>query len=318
MAQRTPSLISRRRLIASLPLFPIGLGLAIACGDDDGEAKSATLNDTLAPTRTAVPNVPPTATSVPTATPEPPFVVPLGEERRLLMAGTAYKTPLFIFGSGKPGNVLVFLGGVHGNEPGGWLAAERIVDQLRPTTGAILVVPRANRLATELFVRTTDEMGDLNRLYPGSPDGLPMSRMAFEIIGVLRAFHASLVLDLHESWSFYKDRTQSGTAFLGQTVTTRPGEPGASIAQGIVEAVNQRIKAPHEELFFRDRDFTLRSGFSLGGGGSSSGGSSSLGIPSHVAGASAILVEMGQQQDLERRVALHVEVAKEALRLVST
>ena len=230
------------------------------------------------------------------------------------MAGTPYETPLFIFGIGKPGNVVMVLGGVHGNEPGGWLAAERIVDQLRPATGALLVVPRANRLATELFVRTTDEMGDLNRLYPGDAEGLPMARMAFEIIEVLRDFQASLLLDLHESWSFYKDRPQSGTSFLGQTVTTLPGEPGSSIARNIVEAINQQIQAPHEELFLRDRSFfSFRGGF-LSGGGSSS---SSLGIPNFLPGVSSILVEMGQQQDLERRVALHVEVAKEALRVVN-
>ncbi len=313
MASINPSRISRRKLIATLPLFPVGLGLAIACGDDSDKDR-AVLEGSHTPTRSpTTPTTQPTVPSVPTATPEPPFVVPLGEERRLLMAGTSYETPLFIFGSGMPGNVLVFLGGVHGNEPGGWLAAERIAAELRPTTGALLVVPRANRLATELFVRTTDEMGDLNRLYPGSPEGLPMARMAFEIVSVLREFHANLLIDLHESWSFYKDRTENGTAFLGQTVTTLPGEPGASIARNIVEAVNQRILAPHEELFFRDRSFFSRSGFFQNGRGSSS----SLGIPSYVPGVSAILVEMGQQQDLERRVALHVEVAQEAMRLVS-
>ena len=308
--------ISRRALVATLPLLPVGLGLALlrggSDGDDAGDVTSTA--SALGPSPTSTRQAPQaTATSVATATPEPPFIVPTGEERRLLMAGTPYETPLFIFGSGKPGNVLAVLGGVHGNEPGGWLAAERIVDDIRPAQGALLVVPRANRLATELFVRTTDEMGDLNRLYPGSPDGLPMAQMAFEIIRVLREFHASLLLDLHESWAFYNDRTQSGTAFLGQTVTTLPGEPGLSIARSIVEAVNQGILAPHEELFFRDRSFRPSSGFFTGGGGSSS----SLGIPSHVGGVSAILVEMGQQQDLERRVALHVEVAKEALRLIS-
>ena len=44
------------------------------------------------------------------------------------MAGTPYETPLYIFGSGQPGEIITVLGGVHGNEPGGWLAAERIVE----------------------------------------------------------------------------------------------------------------------------------------------------------------------------------------------
>ena len=87
------------------------------------------------------------------------------------MEGTPQATDIYIFGSGQPGNVLMVLGGVHGNEPGGWFGAERLMKTLRPNTGAFLVVPYANKLATQSFVRTTDELGDLNRLYPGDPNG---------------------------------------------------------------------------------------------------------------------------------------------------
>ena len=68
----------------------------------------------------------------------------------------------------------------------------------------------------------TDDLGDLNRLYPGDPNGLPMARMAYEITETLREFHTTHALDLHESWAFYRDRTetQTGTAFLGQTVSS--------------------------------------------------------------------------------------------------
>jgi hypothetical protein len=43
------------------------------------------------------------------------------------------------------------------------------------------------------------------------------------------------------------------------------------------------------------------------------GARSSLGLPSYVKGLGAILVEMGQQQALERRVQLHVDIATELL-----
>ena len=302
--------ISRRAAIAVLASLPAGIGLGLACGDDEEPAASPASRE-----RDEVPLFPKLETrpeALPTATP-PPFVVEEGEERRLLMADSPYETALHILGSGLPGEVLMVLGGVHGNEPGGWLAAERIVEDLRPAQGALLVVPHANQQATELFVRTTDEMGDLNRLYPGDPPGPPMAQMAHELVEAMRAFHVSLVLDLHESWSFFKGRTQSGTAFLGQTVTTLPGEPGTSIAQGIVNEVNQRIEAPHEELFFRNRSFASRARqFWPTGGGSTS----SLGLPNFVPGLSAILIEMGQQQALERRVAIHVEVVKEGMQLL--
>ena len=284
--------VTRRQVLRGLGLLPFGAIIA-ACGGGsernvEGEPSAATL--------------PPAATPA-------PFVVAAGEQRRLLMAGTPQETPLFIFGSGNPGPVLVTLGGVHGNEPGGWLAAERAVESLRPQSGALLVVPRANKLAVGLFERTTPELGDLNRLYPGRLDGLPMERMAYEIVRTLREFHATVLVDLHESWAFYKDRPQSGRAFLGQTVSMRPDGAGIELGRSVVDSINTRIQAPHEELFFRE--FPSR-----GSRSRSRSSRSSLGLPRQIGGLVVLLVEMGQQQPLERRVALHFDVLSEVMRRV--
>jgi hypothetical protein len=268
------------------------------------------------------------ASAPPTATPEP-FIVGFGEEQRLLMAGTPQETPYYVFGSGRLGPIVVALGGVHGNEPGGWMAAERLVDEVRPANGALIVVPRANKQAIALFQRTTDELGDLNRLYPGDASGQPMARMAYEIVDMLKAWHATQVIDMHESWSFYADRTdtQTGTAWLGQTMSS-PSGPGATLARALVDAQNGRMQAPREEFFFRDwppRNEPRATATPAPNGtptaepgttGSTAvfGGSrSSLGLPNYVPGLAAILVEMGQQQPLERRVQMHVDIVKEAL-----
>jgi succinylglutamate desuccinylase/aspartoacylase family protein len=324
--------ISRRQLLRLAALLPAGASIAACSGGDDadssdeerrvGSAGISVEGGQLAATAA------PAATATPTATPEP-FVLSAGEEQRMLMAGTPYETPYRIYGTGVLGPIVVVLGGVHGNEPGGWLAADRLVDAVRPATGGLLVVPRANRVATELFERTTDEMGDLNRLYPGDPNGLPMAQMAHEIVQTLREFHATHVIDMHESWSFYRDRTdtQTGTAYLGQTLSSR-GEPGASLAVHLVETINAtRVQAAHEELTFREwppRDFVL--GTTPAGATPDStpgpgftgyrGSRSSLGLPMHIPGLAAILVEMGQQQDLERRVQLHVDIVQEALKIL--
>ena len=266
---------------------------------------------------------------MPSPTPAPPpFVVAEGEQGRLLMAGTPQETPLYVFGSGRPGTILMVLGGVHGNEPAGWLAAERLVDSMRPTDGAVLVIPRANRQADAAFVRTTIELGDLNRSYPGARDGRPMEQMAFEIIDVLREFQVSHVVDMHESWAFYADRPQNGTAYLGQTIATDPGSPGQDLARGVVESVNSRVLYPHEEFFFRERGGNANNQPNQGFTNPNPNpnppnplmtgiGQSSLGLPRFVPGMiTSLLVEMGQQQALERRIALLVEVITEVSRRV--
>jgi hypothetical protein len=51
-------------------------------------------------------------------------------------------------------------------------------------------------------------------------------------------------------------------------------------------------------------------------GSMGSGGRSSLSIPNHAPGLVSLLVEMGQQQALERRIALHVDVLREIMRQV--
>jgi hypothetical protein len=311
--------ITRRQLLRGLGVLPFGLLLA-SCSSGNGPTKiegAAEALEQVAEQQSAAP-------PVPTPTPEP-FVVAAGEERRVLMGGTPQETSLYIYGTGRPGPILMTLGGVHGNEPGGWQAAERVVEAVRPEVGALLVVPRANKLAVNLFERTTPELGDLNRSYPGSPDGLPMERMAYQIIETLREFHVNVLVDMHESWAFYKDRPQNGTAFLGQTVATRPADAGVELARVVVESVNTRIRAPHEEFFFREfppnRLPEPQSALPFDTSGNpqaavSGGSRSSLGLPAHVEGLTALLVEMGQQQLLERRVALHIEVLGEVMRRV--
>jgi hypothetical protein len=307
--------LDRRNLLRLMGLTSLSVAIA-ACGEplsqmlEIDDLSSATVT----PEGTSEPLPPPP----PTPTPEPPFVLPAGEERHSLMASTPYETPLYVFGSGRPGRIALVLGGVHGNEPGGWLAAERVIEQVRPENGALLVVPRANKVAINMLERTTTAMGDLNRSYPGFADGLPMERMAAEIVGVIRDYHVDLVHDMHESWAFYKDRTTNGTAFLGQTVSTN-GDEGYALVQTVIEHVNRNILHPREEFFVRD----------FGGQNSPNQsnpnlprqadvpppgrGTSSLGINRTIPGLISILVEMGQQQTLERRIALHVQLFKEVL-----
>jgi hypothetical protein len=317
MHQGAQPAVSRRRILA--------LGASLAAALPVSIAVSG-CSDSAVPD--LVPGGGPDPTEVPpTPTPEPPFVVAAGEQERVLMSGTRFETPAYIFGSGNLGPIALALGGVHGNEPGGWLAAERAVRQLRPDTGALIVIPRANRVATEVFARTTDEIGDLNRAYPGDPNGTPSQQIAHQIVELIREFHVGLVVDMHESWAFYKDRPQNGTAFLGQTIGTN-GAQASELSRAVVEAVNSRILYSHEEFFFRDRFGSNQaaapgvpegssqadaSGAPRGPGGASR---SSLGLSTYVPGLVAILVEMGQQQTLERRTALHIEVLTEFLRRV--
>ncbi|MPZ97781.1 MAG: hypothetical protein GEU80_00345 [Dehalococcoidia bacterium] len=299
-----PSRVGRRRFLG---LAAGGLGAAVlaACS---GAAESplapvvdASIEQSPTPEPTATP--PPTATPTPTPTPRP--VPPAGREVRALLAGTEWETPAILTHSGQAGPSVLILGGVHGNEPGGWTAAEAVAEW-EVQRGSLIVVPRANVLATLALERTFPELGDLNRLYPGTEDGLPMERMALAIVNLAREQGAEWLLDMHESWGFYNERGgNSGTAFIGQTVAVRAGLSGFEMISAVVDEVNASI-TEREQLTMRGR--TPRSA------GRAFSRATSLSLNAHVPGLTPVLIEMGQQdQAVTRRAELHQLFARALL-----
>ena len=297
-------------------------GLVLACvpgGDEDaaepvGSAPRATPAGTPVATATTSP---PSSTPTPTPTPRP--VPPAGRTERALLDGTEWSTPAVITHSGFEGPRVMILAGVHGNEPGGWIAAE-VIAQWEVERGSLIVVPRANLLATQILARTTDELGDLNRLYPGnsSEDALPMSRMAAQIAALAAEFEVERLLDLHESWAFFRDRNQDGTAFLGQTITTGGLIDEFPEGEALVESINSQINSTREQFIFRGgRSSITRGIFDAGFSGfpsTSFRGGTSLSLGRYVPGLLPYLVEMGQQgQPVWRRAELHRLVARTAL-----
>ena len=322
--ERIPEDKGQREKVAgslSACLVAGGLAFLIACG---GVETTAIERAGMTPVGGALsPTFP--ASLVEPSRPDPspsPSVLPAGIQKRMLMTGTPQETTLYLVGSGRPGPVVLVLGGVHGDEPGGWRAADELVEVMRPDAGALLVVPRANKGAIIAGERSAPGLGDLNRSYPGDPEGSPMARLAAEVVSLVDEFAVDAVIDLRESWGFYEDRPYSDTAFLGQTVLVYPNGEGERLGRAVVESVNVKIGSPREEMTFL-LDFTWRGGAltlhlppePASGVDSeiSGGGWSSLDIGGHYHDVAVLTVEMGQQQPLERRVALHVHVVEDAL-----
>jgi hypothetical protein len=251
----------------------------------------------------------PTATATATPTPRPK-----GLEERTLLPGTTSETGMIIRHSGVPGPALMVLGGVHGNEPGGWGAAEEVANW-EPAAGTLIVVPNANIRAMNAFVRTFDDIGDLNRLYPGNAESaLLMERMSHAFLETCREFDVAILLDMHESWAFYAEYPpNSGTGALGQTITAGIGPKQQTIAHAIAEVANPQA-SEREQFIIRDGTRFSRPDGTPVGTGPSSRGRSSLSAGGHVQGLTPILIEMGQEnQALERRVELHLITARALL-----
>ena len=101
------------------------------------------------------------------------------------------------------GVTALLISGTHGDEYEGQVALSKLINQLKPEEiqGRIIIVPMANYPAAKAGLRTSpiDEQ-NLNRIYPGDPDGTPSFMIAHYIESQLFSI-ADYGLDLHSGGS---------------------------------------------------------------------------------------------------------------------
>jgi hypothetical protein len=103
----------------------------------------------------------------------------------------------------QPGATLLVIAGIHGDEAGGYLTAERYAD-VKLNKGNLIIVPRLNGPALEAGKRR-GLGGDMNRLFSlpsdsSNPDTRVVN-LAKQLIG-----QADYVLNLHQGSDFYNPR----------------------------------------------------------------------------------------------------------------
>lgn len=164
------------------------------------------------------------------------------------LRGTAGDTRIYILDSGLPGGTALIMGGTHGNEISGVIAAIMLVENALPTRGRLIVIPHANNANTdygdssrddvddrftlytpeglprtfrygsrrtnpayekepdpEFYVRSDgevhpgEEIRNLNRVYPGRPDGTLTEQIAYGIVRLMMQEQVDIAIDLHEA-----------------------------------------------------------------------------------------------------------------------
>lgn len=99
---------------------------------------------------------------------------------------------------GGDGPTAVVFGGVHGDEPEGQVAALNLARTTEPADvyGQLIVVPCASPDASRAFTRLWPSGANLNRSFPGSPDGSPDRQLADYVTRHLFP-RADVVVDMH-------------------------------------------------------------------------------------------------------------------------
>jgi hypothetical protein len=158
-----------------------------------------------------------------------------------------------IFGS-KPGKTLLIIGGIQGDEPGGFLAADFYAD-FSLEKGNLIVVPRANFPSILKKERQINQ--DMNRKFM---DDTTLNYEA-KVVDVLKKLicESDCFLNLHEGSGFYSptwitvDRNPKkyGQSVIADDAILYPGENLASVdlkamAQQVIDKINEKIE---DEVF---------------------------------------------------------------------
>ncbi|ADD69739.1 conserved hypothetical protein [Denitrovibrio acetiphilus DSM 12809] len=132
--------------------------------------------------------------------------------------GTDYELNIYRINGRNDGKTMFIVGGIQGDEPGGFLSADLYSD-LRLEKGNLIVIPRANFKSIILYDRGPD--GDMNRRFQKNPKEEDMDKVV-EIIKQLMS-ESDVFLNLHDGWGYhtptYIDKWRNPYRF-GQSVIT--------------------------------------------------------------------------------------------------
>jgi len=115
---------------------------------------------------------------------------------------TALDFTLHKLNAEQPGNVVLIVGGIQGDEPGGFNAAALLTTHYKVKRGGIWVVPNLNFLS--IVKRTRGVYGDLNRKFADLPPTDPEYPTIERIKAIITDKRVSAVLNLHDGSGFFR------------------------------------------------------------------------------------------------------------------
>jgi predicted deacylase len=177
--------------------------------------------------------------------------------------------PIAVIANGQ-GPTVLLMAGNHGDEYEGQVALGRLIREVTPAqvTGRLIVLPAANFPAARVGRRTSPiDDGNLNRTFPGDPDGTVTQMIAAHIEHVLLP-RCQAVIDLHSGGS--------SLMYVPSALVRRSADPAAfARSLALLKAFGAPVSYIVRESQGEDRTLTgaanrqgvLHIGTELGGGG---------------------------------------------------
>ena len=178
----------------------------------------------------------------------------LEKETYKIMTGTTEETDVYVFRSNVSGPTVFITGGTHGDELAGWYAALELLNRV-DYRGTVIIIPRLDMMGTKLEQRYPGinnggvydgiQYSNLNRVFPGDPDGNITEQLAYAITLEIDKYNPEYVVDLHESRSSY---SQESGSLLGDQLLYANAR-SALMCEDIIEIYN-KTKAEEGDVPF--------------------------------------------------------------------
>jgi len=129
---------------------------------------------------------------------EPGTSIRLSWSATELFEGVPVSTPVLVGNGALPGPTLCMTAAVHGDELNGIEMVRRVMHDLSPSkvSGAIIGIPIVNVQGFRRGSRYLPDRRDLNRYFPGNPNGSAAARIAHSFFNNVVA-HCDALIDLH-------------------------------------------------------------------------------------------------------------------------
>lgn len=142
---------------------------------------------------------------------------PVQREARLLLEGTELENTVTVLRGEEEGPAVYVVAGVHGDETAGWMAGG-LLKRAALRAGTLYILSPANPYGAEHDRRNTKSDRDLNRNFPGDPEGWDAERIAAALFAHIEESAPVLVLDLHEARVHQGERDNLGNSVICQSL----------------------------------------------------------------------------------------------------
>ncbi len=181
------------------------------------------------------------------------------------LANTEHELHVFRIYGKIPGKTIMLIGGIQGDEPGGYLTADLYAD-ISLQKGNLIVVPRANFYSILLNQRN-GLTGDMNRKFGDQEQS--QKNMEQEIVTILKKLidEADCLLNLHEGSGYYhpewlsemENPSRFGQSLIYDAARYQVAATGttidlATLAERVLDRVNLQIENPRYHFRSNNHD----------------------------------------------------------------